>query len=119
MQEPFNILIAEDNDISLNLMKTVLETNGYNVIAAYDGDAAIKCVQNQHIDLAFVDLNMQPTGGFEFVKYMVANNIKIPVVIVTADESSDILIRAKRIWRHAPSPQTCRSQKAARHCKGD
>ncbi len=89
-----NILIAEDNEISRELMSTILKTQGYNITPAIDGTQAIEAVKNHAIDLALVDLNMEPTGGFEFVKYLVLNSIDLPVLIITADDSSDILTRA-------------------------
>lgn len=92
-----NILIAEDNDISRELMASILKTQGYSVVPATDGDSAIKAIESQNIDLALVDLNMAPMGGFEFVRYLVVNGIDLPVVIVTADDSSDILMKASNL----------------------
>ena len=89
-----NILIAEDNEISRELMSGILKTQGYNIVPASDGTEAIAAVNDEVIDLALVDLNMEPKGGFEFVKHLVINGINLPVVIITADDSSDILMRA-------------------------
>lgn len=92
-----NILIAEDNLISRELMASILQTQGYTIIAVGEGDAAINAVKTQNIDLALVDINMEPKGGFDFVRYLVVNGIDIPVVIVTADDSSDILSKASEL----------------------
>lgn len=89
-----NILIAEDNDVSRDMMASILKTKGYQIHGAIDGESAIKVIQDQSIHLAVVDVNMAPTGGFEFVKYLITKGIDIPVVIVTADESSDMLMEA-------------------------
>lgn len=94
MNNSISILVAEDNEISRELMCAVLKGQGYAVIPATDGEDAIQKVKQQDIDLALVDLNMEPKGGFEFVKYLVVHGISLPVVIVTADDSSDILMRA-------------------------
>lgn len=89
-----NILIAEDNDISRELMASILRTQGYNIICAADGKEAITAVGKDDIDLALVDLNMEPTGGFEFVRHLIVSGMNIPVMIITADESSDVLTKA-------------------------
>lgn len=89
-----NILIAEDNDVSRELMVSILKTQRYNILEAIDGQAAIDIIQNKNIDMAFVDINMAPKGGFEFVEYLLVNGIKLPLVIVTSDNSSDILMKA-------------------------
>ncbi len=95
---PFiNILIAEDNDVSREMMASILKTQGLNTLHAVDGGQAIEIVESDKVDLALVDINMAPKGGFEFVKYLVSKGINIPVVIVTGDDSSDILIEANAL----------------------
>ena len=96
-QNAVNILIAEDNQISRELMASVLKTQGFGIIPASDGNEAIELLKEHPADLALVDLNMEPKGGFDFVKYLVANSIDLPVVIITADDSSDILTRASEL----------------------
>ncbi|HRQ61468.1 MAG TPA: response regulator [Alphaproteobacteria bacterium] len=91
------ILIAEDNVVSREMMAGILNTQGYKTIPANDGDEAIAIIQKQDVDLALVDINMAPTGGFEFVKYLLVNGIDVPVVVVTADDSSDMLIEASSL----------------------
>lgn len=92
---PFiNILIAEDNDVSRELMAGILKTQGYRILGAVDGDSAIDVVRKNDVDVALVDINMAPKGGFEFVKYLVVKGLDIPVVIITSDSSSDILMQA-------------------------
>ena len=96
-QKNINILIAEDNVISRELMASILRTQGYSIIDVSDGTAAIEVVQSQNIDLALIDINMEPKGGFEFVRFLLVKGIDIPVVIITADDSSDILTKATEL----------------------
>ena len=92
-----NILIAEDNDVSRDMMSGILRAQGFNIYGAIDGETAIKVTEDREIDLALVDVNMAPKGGFEFVKYVVAKGLKIPVVIITADDSADLLMEASSL----------------------
>ncbi len=92
-----NILVAEDNDVSREMMVGILKTRGFNILQARDGDSAIEVVKVHNVDLALVDINMAPKGGFEFVKYLVSKGMDIPVVIITGDDSSDILIEANAL----------------------
>ena len=89
-----NILIAEDNHVSRQMMTSILRKYDFRIFEAEDGDEAINIVKEKEIDLAIVDINMAPTGGFEFVRYLVVNGIDCPVVVVTADDSSDLLVEA-------------------------
>ncbi len=88
------ILVAEDNDVSREMMMSILKTQGYKTIGAVDGASAIEVIQNNSVDMALVDINMAPKGGFDFCRYLLVNGIKLPVVIVTADDSSDMLRQA-------------------------
>jgi guanine deaminase len=89
-----NLLVAEDNDVSREMMAGVLRTQGFRVFGAIDGESAIKVVEDREIDLAIVDVNMAPKGGFEFVKFLMVKGIDIPVVIVTADDGGHVLMDA-------------------------
>jgi tRNA(Arg) A34 adenosine deaminase TadA/CheY-like chemotaxis protein len=91
------ILIAEDNVVSREMMAAILQTQGYKTVGAGDGDEAIAYISQHDVDLALVDINMAPTGGFEFVKYLLVNGIDLPVVVVTADDSSDMLIESSAL----------------------
>ncbi len=106
MTEQPAILIVEDNDLSRDLMRGILEGAGYNVKTAIDGRDALDVLKTERIALAYVDLNMEPMGGFEFIKHIRDHNENMhdlagqkhlfPIVIVTADESSDVLMLAQQ-----------------------
>ena len=90
------ILIAEDNDVTREMMAAVLKQEGYAIVQAVDGSTAMKVVKDKPVDLALVDLHMAPAGGFDFVKYIKAEGLDIPVIIITADQGSDLLLAAKK-----------------------
>ncbi len=92
-----NILVAEDNEVSRNMMMGILRAQGFNTHGAENGDSAIKVTEETDIDMALVDVNMSPTGGFEFVKHTLSKGLKIPVVIITGDDSADLLMEASSL----------------------
>lgn len=97
-EKPFiNILIAEDNQVSREMMAKVLGARGFNILHAKDGDEAIAIIKKESVDIALVDINMAPTGGFEFVKFLVVRGIDVPVVVITGDDSSDLLTEASSL----------------------
>ena len=91
------ILVAEDNDVSRDMMVSLLQTQGYKALPATDGRSAIELIENSSVDMALVDINMAPKGGFDFCRYLLVNGIKLPVVIITADDSSDMLSTASEL----------------------
>ncbi len=92
-----SVLIAEDNDVTRQLISSVLEAKGYKTLEARDGDEAINIINKNHVHLALVDVNMSPMGGLEFAKHLLTNGLKIPIVLVTGDESVDLLEQASHL----------------------
>lgn len=92
-----NILVAEDNDVSREMIAGILRTQGFRVFGAIDGESAIKVVDDRAIDLALVDVNMAPKSGLEFIKYLVVKGLDVPVIIITGDDSSHILVEANAL----------------------
>jgi two-component system cell cycle response regulator DivK len=58
------ILVAEDRPASLELIRTVLESAGYEVIEALDGEEAIEKAFGTPVDLVLLDLQMPKVNGF-------------------------------------------------------
>ena len=90
-----HILIAEDNDASRNMMVSVLKTQGYTMSEARDATEAIEQIKTgKEFHLLLVDINMAPKGGFDLLQYLIVNNITIPIIIITGDDSTDMLVQA-------------------------
>lgn len=87
------ILVVEDNDFVRMQIATFLEGDGYEVVEAIDGDEALTCL-NDMIAIAVVDVRMEPMGGFEFITIMNGEGYNIPVILVTGDQSHDLLSKA-------------------------
>ena len=62
------ILVAEDRPGSLELIRTVLESAGYEVIEATDGQEAVEKASGSPVDLFLLDLQMPKVDGFGVVR---------------------------------------------------
>lgn len=93
MAEARNILVVEDNDFVRMQIVAFLKAAGYTTLEATDGDKALDVI-DKTVALAVVDVRMEPMGGFDFISIMQAKGYKIPVVLVTGDQDSDLLERA-------------------------
>jgi two-component system cell cycle response regulator DivK len=58
------ILIIEDNEPNLNLVRYLLEHRGYAIVTAVDGNAGVEMAQALHPDLILCDLQMPGLDGF-------------------------------------------------------
>ena len=92
-----SILVAEDNDMSREVMMSILKAQNFKVFGVCDGGEAIEMLEANTFDLALVDINMAPQGGFEFVRHLRATGTDLPVVIITSDDTSDMLIEANAL----------------------
>ena len=79
------ILIADDNDQTVELLEAVLPTWGYHVMAASNGYQALEKVESSRPDLVLLDIDMPGLDGLEVCRRMKSNPQKrsIPVVFVS------------------------------------
>lgn len=79
----YTILIAEDDDDIVKLLKLYLESSGYKVLTVDNGVSAFDLILKEQIDLAVVDIMMPRMDGYELIKKI--REIKnIPILILSA-----------------------------------
>ena len=85
------ILLAEDDSDLRSLYKTILESGGFTVRVAHDGEEALTMATDQHPDLLILDVNMPKKDGITVMKQIRVTDWgqKIPIIIFTAEDSSD------------------------------
>ena len=84
MMNAMNILVCEDNLMTLRTIEFALKKEGYSVFKAVDGDQGIKVLAEEEIDLVITDINMPYTKGLELVRHINTNLVpKIPVIVVS------------------------------------
>jgi CheY-like chemotaxis protein len=65
------ILLADDDDAVREMLQTVLERDGFDVVAVANVRAALGCIATQHFDVLLSDLHMPHAGdGFTVVSAM-------------------------------------------------
>lgn len=81
------ILIVEDKANSRELLRTVLEQQGYAVTEASDGEDALNKIREAAPDLVLMDLQIPARNGYDVLQEIRKNPRleHIPVVAVTAN----------------------------------
>jgi two-component system, OmpR family, response regulator len=78
-----NILIVDDDNDIRSLLSEFLERNGFRAFEASNGDVMHMTLEDKHIDLIVLDLNLVGKSGIELCKELrVSSNI--PVIMLTA-----------------------------------
>ena len=93
MTSQARILVVEDNDFVRMQIVKFLSDAEYEIVEASDGQAAIDAM-NDNIDLAIVDVRMEPIDGFEFIRHIRGDGNTAPVILVTGDSNPDLLSEA-------------------------
>ncbi len=89
-RKSINILCIDDHVEVLELLTSILEPSGYNVIAARSGKEGIEKAITYKPDLIILDLMMPEVDGFEVVQRLKENpsTMEIPILILTAKDLS-------------------------------
>ena len=93
--EQKTILIADDEVDIVETLKFVLETEGFNVITAYDGEEALKSAKEFMPDLMLLDVMMPKMNGYKVSRLLKFDKKfqNIPILMVTArSQEEDKLI---------------------------
>ena len=82
-----SILVVDDIEENRNLLVQLLQQYSINTLEAKDGNEVIDILDNNTIDLVFMDISMPILDGFETTKLIRSDKSKdnIPVIIVSAN----------------------------------
>jgi CheY-like chemotaxis protein len=80
------ILVVEDNDRNLKLVRDVLRHAGFDVVEARSGEQGVALAQEEPPDLVLMDLGLPGIDGSESLRRLRAtpSTAAVPVVAVTA-----------------------------------
>src|SRR5215510_13120598 len=96
-QPQARILVVDDERNIRRTMGMVLETAGYEVESASNGEEALAKCREQHYDIAFIDLQMPKMGGLELTRFLRGLSSKTAVVILTAYGSVKTAVEAMKL----------------------
>lgn len=89
LKKDSTILIVDDDIPTLNLIKSTVEQVGFNTISLSDSSKVLSYIENTHLDLAIIDLDMPIINGFELIKLIKSKKqfLNLPIIIYTGKES--------------------------------
>ena len=94
-----SILVCDDVYDHALLLQVILEAEGYEVILADSGAAAIAQIERINPDLVLFDLTMPEIDGIEAVRYMRQNprSDRIPVILVAPSRRDSISVECQKL----------------------
>ena len=97
-----HILLAEDNELNMEITEFVLQNEGADVTKAWDGQEAVELFRNSEpgeFDVILMDIMMPVMNGYEATKMIRSLDREdakaIPITAMTANAFTEDRIRAK------------------------
>ncbi len=86
------ILVVDDERKIVDIVKAYLEREGYQVIAAYDGESALNLARRQAPNLIILDLMLPEISGWDICRTL-RKESDVPIIMLTArDEDTDKIV---------------------------
>jgi len=86
------ILVIDDEDSNIQLLRLSLEGEGYRVLPALDGVQGLQVLQDQQPDLIVLDLMMPRMNGWEFCR-RIRERTDAPIIMLTAMGTDEDKVR--------------------------
>lgn len=88
-----HLLLLEDDINLCTVLADYLTSKGYTVDTAYDGQEGWEMLNHKHYDLLLTDIIMPRMNGWQLLKHLRESNNPIPVIIVSAKNDREDIIR--------------------------
>ena len=82
----FHILVVDDDKNTRMYFQALLESSGYTVSVASDGEDALNMMDKGHVDLIVLDIMMPRMDGYELTKMLRENDNNLPILMVSAKQ---------------------------------
>ncbi len=93
------VLIVDDVPANLNVLYNALESEGYKILAAPNGEVALKNAQRTIPELILLDIMMPGIDGFEACRRLKADEstADIPIIFITARSETESIVEGFQI----------------------
>ncbi|HEY3834963.1 MAG TPA: response regulator transcription factor, partial [Bryobacteraceae bacterium] len=87
------ILIVEDEESILRALKDTFHSNGYEVLAATDGEEGQRLALDAQVDIVLLDIMLPKVNGFEICRAIRAAGVDVPIIMLTAKgQEEDVVL---------------------------
>jgi nitrogen regulation protein NR(I) len=91
------VLIVDDEANLRKVLAATLKREGYEVATANDGEAAVADLEENTADVVVTDLVMPRRDGLSLLRWVLANQPEIPVIVITAHGTIDSAVEALKL----------------------
>ena len=84
----YSVLLVEDEENLHEALKLNLELEGYDITSAFDGNEALKKVDEEYFDLIIMDVMLPEVDGISVTESIRLQNNDVPILILSAKNAS-------------------------------
>ncbi|CAM4053541.1 response regulator transcription factor [Flavobacterium sinopsychrotolerans] len=84
MNSDKKILIIEDDELMVKILKFILNKEGYQLSVIKDGLSAVEQIHSINPDMVITDLLLPYKSGLEVIRFVKENFEKIPIIVLSA-----------------------------------
>src|SRR5579871_4116489 len=93
---PMSVLVVDDEEGMVELLRDFLDADGFNVLVARDGAAALAAIAGDRVDCVLLDVMMPGQSGFDICR-RVRETSDVPILFLSAREGDTDKIRGLRL----------------------
>jgi DNA-binding NtrC family response regulator len=90
------ILVVEDKESMAQMLRETLESEGYSVVIARDGQEGLRQIKENRFDLVLTDLKLPKKDGIEILNSSKTENPLAPVIVMTAFGTIETAVAAMK-----------------------
>ncbi len=91
------ILIVDDEEVVQDVLKSLLEKNGYRATSAYSAEEALEIIEDKDWNLVLLDLMLPGMSGLEALAEIMRKNPDLPVIMITAFGTIESAVKAMKL----------------------
>jgi DNA-binding response OmpR family regulator len=90
------VLLADDDPYLQDVTSYALRREGFNVLAATDGQQALRQWETERPDIVLLDVNMPKLNGFEVCR-QIRQGSETPIIMLTASSDEEDIVRGLQL----------------------
>jgi CheY-like chemotaxis protein len=104
-ERDYSILITDDDRDCREVLREIMEPEGFRTLLASCGEEALDIVQGQRVDLALLDMHMPTLTGLETLRLLRQIHALLPCILVTADATESLIRQAQQARAYSVIPK--------------
>lgn len=95
----FKLLVVDDVQTNVLLLKALLGKEGYGILVANNGQEALEVIRNENPDLILLDVMMPGMDGFEVAERLKSEEFRceIPIIFMTALDDTQSIVNGFKL----------------------